>query len=137
MRRSCLYPSPSYGLFIQFAEQESTHYRAYCIYQWSLIKGISFILTQNINLVTKRKVSYFSCKFEASPMGKYRCTKDGILSHRKSVQSHWAARGNNNVSSNVDPSFPTSLLLKLQCASKSPGELAKMKMLILCIWGEV
>ena len=68
-------------------------------------------------------------------MGKCRYTKEGILSKGKSVQSHSAARGNNNVPSNVEPAFPKSLLLKLQCAYRSPGDLVKMQILILWVWG--
>lgn len=44
------------------------------------------------------------------------------FSQTGSVQSHCAVKRSNNVPSNVEPAFPTSLLLKFQCAYKLPGD---------------
>lgn len=74
-------------------------------------------------------------KVLAFPMEKCRCTKEGILLHRKSVQSPWVARWNNNVPQNMAPESPISLLLKLQCACKLPEDPVKTQILILWVGG--
>lgn len=58
------------------------------------------------------------------------------FSQNRKVQSHCAVKRSNNVPSNVEPAFPTSLLLKFQCVHTNYLEImVKMQILILWVWG--